>query len=50
MPIGLRFDCDWDDEHGLGVRIVGREVEAVGTDYVALSPGLQEWPDSPVEE
>ncbi len=50
VPIGLRLDCDWDVEHGLGVRVVAREVEAVGTDYVALSPDLQEWVDLPAEE
>lgn len=45
VPIGLSLYCDWDPEHGLGVRVVGCRVEAVGTDYVALSPDLQEWPD-----
>jgi len=50
VPVGLRFDCDWDPEHGLGVRVVGRKVEAVGSDYVALCPDLQEWPNLSTED
>ena len=45
VPIGLRFHCSWDVEHGLGLRAVGPSIEAVGADFVALSPrGGGEWP------
>jgi hypothetical protein len=50
VPVGLRFDCDWDVEHGLGVRIAGLDIETVGTDEVALSPDLNQWTDSHPEE
>lgn len=50
VPVGLRLDCDWDVEHGLGVRVVGLEIEAIGMDQVALFPDHIEWPGFHVEE
>lgn len=44
VPIGLRFHCSWDEEHGLGLRAAGPTIEAVGTDFTALSPQGDEWP------
>ena len=44
VPIGLRFECSWDEEHAMGLRVVGSTIEAVGTDHVALDPRLDEWP------
>jgi hypothetical protein len=43
VPIGLRFHCQWDEEHGLGVRVVGQEIEAVGMDEVALCADVPGW-------
>lgn len=43
VAVGLRFHCSWDEEHGLGLRAVGSTIEAVGTDFVALDSGQDEW-------
>jgi hypothetical protein len=43
IAIGLRFHCSWDEEHGLGLRIVGSTIEAVGPDFVALGSRGGEW-------
>ena len=43
VPLGLRFYCNWDDEHGLGLRVIKDRVVAVGTDDVALSPDDFGW-------
>ena len=45
VVIGLRFHCSWDVEHGLGLRAAGSTIEAVGTDFVALDSGSNEWPE-----
>jgi hypothetical protein len=45
VPIGLRFYCSWDEEHGMGLRAVGSTIEAVGTDFVALDSRQDEWPE-----
>ncbi|MBL3648457.1 DUF6985 domain-containing protein [Bacillus sp. RHFS10] len=34
--IGLSFDCTWDEENGLGVRLINEEVEEVGYQDVAI--------------
>ncbi len=39
IPIGLRFHCSWNEEDAMGLRVVGPNIEAVGTDSsVALDP------------
>jgi len=43
VPIGLTFSCEWDPEHGLGVRFAGDTLETVGTDEVSLMPELIHW-------
>jgi hypothetical protein len=45
VPVGLCFGCDWDPEHGLGVRMAGQDVEAVGADEAAMFPDTQDWRD-----
>jgi hypothetical protein len=35
--IGIQFQCPWEPDEGLGVRIAGSAVEAIGTADVALS-------------
>ncbi len=34
--IGLSFDCSWDEENGLGVRLINEKVEEVGYQDVAI--------------
>ncbi|WP_039076053.1 DUF6985 domain-containing protein [Bacillus sp. MSP13] len=34
--IGLSFDCTWDEENGLGVRLINEKVEEVGYQDVAI--------------
>lgn len=34
--IGLTFDCKWDEENGVGIRLVDEEVTKVGYQDVAL--------------
>jgi hypothetical protein len=45
VAIGLRFHCSWDEEHALGLRVMGSTIEAVGSDWVALDPGCDGWPE-----
>jgi hypothetical protein len=35
--IGIEFQCPWEPDEGLGVRIAGSAVEAIGTGNVALT-------------
>ena len=30
QDFGFSFSCDWDPEHGLGVRMVGSEIKVIG--------------------
>lgn len=34
--LGLSFDCTWDEENGLGVRLINEKVEEVGYQDVAM--------------
>lgn len=34
--IGLTFDCTWDEENGVGIRLINEEVARVGYQDVAL--------------
>ena len=34
--IGVSFDCTWDDENGLGVRLINEKVKEVGYQDVAI--------------
>ncbi|MGC8641540.1 MAG: DUF6985 domain-containing protein [Isosphaeraceae bacterium] len=45
VPIGLRFRCSWNEEDGMGLRVLGESIEAIGSDSVALDPGINEFPD-----
>ncbi len=34
--IGISFDCSWDQENGLGIRLIDEKVEEVGYQDVAI--------------
>lgn len=34
--IGLSFDCSWDEEDGLGVRLINEKVDDVGHQEIAV--------------
>ncbi|WP_342477539.1 DUF2004 domain-containing protein [Paenibacillus sp. FSL H7-0350] len=34
--IGLTFDCTWDEENGIGIRLINEEVAGVGYQDVAI--------------
>ncbi len=34
--VGVSFDCSWDEENGLGIRLINEKVDEVGYQDVAI--------------